>query len=89
MKYFRLSFRMSPNVQIGEFSIHTSESIAFMEKLNPSDYVLSIMKNGLQFDFIETPPPYFDRNNKSCRENLSVAQSTVKKWLKPWNSIQS
>ena len=66
---FLICFRMSLNVKIGKFSIHSSESIAFMESLNPSDYVLS-----------SPPPPYFEPNNKSCLDNLSVAQSKVKKW---------
>ena len=52
-----------------------------MERLNPSDYVLSIMRHGLQFDLKETPPPYFEPNNQSCIQNLSVAQSQVEKWL--------
>ena len=73
---------MTLKVKVGKFSIHSEESIAFMERLHPSDYVLSIMKNGLQFDLSETPPPYFEPNNKSCLDNLSVAQIQVEKWLK-------
>ena len=72
---------MPLNVTVGQYSIHSRESIEFMSRLNPSDYVLSIMKNGLQFDLKETPPPYFEPNNKSCLDNLSVAQSKVQKWL--------
>ena len=73
---------MTLNVKVGSFSIHSQDSISFMERLNPSDYVLSIMRHGLQFDLKETPPPYFEPNNQSCIQNLSVAQSQVEKWLK-------
>ena len=76
------SFRMTLNVKVGSFSIHSQDSISFMERLNPSDYVLSIMRHCLQFDLKETPPPYFEPNNQSCIQNLSVAQSQVEKWLK-------
>ena len=73
---------MTLNVKVGSFSIHSQDSISFMERLSPSDYVLSIMRHGLQFDLKETPPPYFEPNNQSCIQNLSVAQSQVEKWLK-------
>lgn len=33
------------------------------------DEVLSIMQQGLKFDFEEIPPQYFEPNNKSCLNN--------------------
>ena len=77
-----LGFRMALDVRVGKYSIHSKESISFMEQLCPNDFVLSVVKNGLQFDFTETPPPYFEPNNKSCLQNLPVAQSQVQKWMK-------
>ena len=53
-----------------------------MRKLDPDPMVLSIMKEGLKFDFAEIPPPYFEKNNKSCLENLEIAQEKIEKWLK-------
>ena len=72
---------MSLNVKVGKYSIHSLESIAFMEKLDPDPLVLSIMRNGLRFDFSHNPPSYFEPNNKSCLENISTARSKVAKWL--------
>ena len=75
-----LGFRMALDVRVGKYSIHSKESISFMEQLCPND-LLSVVKNELQFDFKETPPPYFEPNNKSCLQNLPVTQSQVQKWL--------
>ena len=57
-----LGFRMALDVRVGKYSIHSKESISFMEQLCPND-LLSVVKNELQFDFKETPPPYFEPNN--------------------------
>ena len=73
---------MSLNVKVGKFSIHSSEAIEFMKNLNPDPAVLSIMREGLKLEFIEHPSEYYEQNNKSCLENLSVAQSKVEKWVK-------
>lgn len=71
---------MSLNVKVGKYSIHSAESIEFMEKLDPDPLVLAIMKNGLKFDFSQDPPSYFEANNKSCLQHLSIAQAKVEKW---------
>ena len=49
---FLLFFRMSLNVEVGKFSIHSPESIEFMKKLDPDEYVLQVMEEGLKFDLI-------------------------------------
>ena len=73
---------MSLSVSVGKYSIHSAEAVAFVRKLEPEEIVLSIMEEGLKFDFLEVPPPYFEKNNRSCLENLEVAQTTTEKWLK-------
>ena len=78
---FLLFSRMSLNVKVGKFSIHSQESIEFMKNLGPDEYVLQIMQEGLKLDFDEIPPPYWEPNNASCLNNLSTAQSKVNKWL--------
>ena len=40
------------NVEVGKFSIHSPESIEFMKKLDPDEYVLQVMEEGLKFDLI-------------------------------------
>ena len=49
---FLLFFRMFLNVEVGKFSIHSPESIEFMKKLDPDEYVLQVMEEGLKFDLI-------------------------------------
>ena len=73
---------MALSVKVGKFSIHSPEAVEFVRKLDPDPMVLSIMKEGLKFDFAEIPPPYFEENNKSCLENLEIAQEKIEKWLK-------
>ena len=81
-KFFLSIPDMSLSVSVGKYSIHSAEAVAFVRKLEPEEIVLSIMEEGLKFDFLEVPPPYFEKNNRSCLENLEVAQTTTEKWLK-------
>ena len=46
------------NVEVGKFSIHSPESIEFMKKLDPDEYVLQVMEEGLKFDFNKISPFY-------------------------------
>ena len=71
---------MSRNVRVGQYSIHSRESIEFYRSLNASVETISILEHGLKLDFKEVPQAYFEENNRSCIENLQVAQSKVKKW---------
>ena len=52
-----------------------------MRKLSADEFVLNTMENGLLFDFVSEPGPYFEENNQSCLQNLEVAQKKVKSWL--------
>ena len=72
-KFFFLSIPdMSLSVSVGKYSIHSAEAVAFVRKLEPEEIVLSIMEEGLKFDFLEALSPYFEKNNCFCLENLEV-----------------
>lgn len=92
-----LSFRMSLEVKVRKFSIHSPESISFIERLDPSQYVLSIMRHGLQFDLKETPPPYFEPNKQqvlysepvsmpSCKIGVRTFVLSVPQWVASSNN---
>ena len=70
------------SIRVGERSIHSRESLAFMEKCSPAPEVLAIMKHGLKLPFTREPPPYYEENNKSCMDNIQVARKKVKQWTK-------
>ena len=67
---------MALTSRVGERSIHDSEAIAYVEKLQPNPLVMDIMKNGLKLPFISEPGPYFESNNKSRLDNIEVAESS-------------
>ena len=69
------------DIKVGPFSIHSSESIQFVRKLEPDPYVLQIMENGLKLPFISEPRSYYEDNNKSCKDNIAVAQKKVQQWV--------
>ena len=69
-------------VRVGKHSIHSPEAIRFMEERITTDpYVLDILKEGLKLDFVTPPGPYYEPNNRSCLDNLEVAQQKVAGWL--------
>ena len=80
--HFFQSLQMSLDARVGQFSIHSPESIKFMEKIFADEFVLNTMKHGLRPEFTSEPGPYYEPNNKSCLDNLSIAQSKVEGWLK-------
>ena len=69
------------DIKVGPLSIHSSESIQFVRKLEPDPYVLQIMENGLKLPFISEPQSYYEDNNKSCKDNIVVAQKKVQQWV--------
>ena len=72
---------MSEFPRVGKYSIHDKESLTFVRKLSPDPFVLETMEHGLLLDFVSEPGPYYEKNNKSCVENLQVAQNKVASWL--------
>ena len=69
------------DTRVGEFSIHSEQSLKFMRNLAPDPQVLEWMENGLRLPFTRAPAEYFEDNNKSCKENLEVARKKVRQWV--------
>jgi hypothetical protein len=55
-------------VPSGKLSIHSKESISFMEKiLKAGSWQLKVIKEGYKPQFSTHPPKYRERNNRSAR----------------------
>lgn len=66
----------------GKLSIHSADSISFMESLGAPKLVLSILKDGLKLPFHRgLPPRYSEPNNASAKLHAGVLRTKVKKWL--------
>ena len=72
-----------PSVSVlGKLSIHSSESIAFMESIGAPQFVLSILKQGLKLPFHHgLPLDYCEPNNRSAKLHAGVLREKVSKWL--------
>ena len=68
-------------VYVGKFSIHSPDAIKFMERITTDSYVLDTLKEGLKLDFVDQPGPYYEANNRSCLDNLEIAQQKVASWV--------
>jgi Reverse transcriptase (RNA-dependent DNA polymerase) len=65
-------------------SIHDPESIAFLcDYLGAGAWHRRLLSEGLVFDWIGSspPPPYYEPNNKSALDHLTVLRETVATWL--------
>ena len=69
------------DIRVGPNSIHSPEALKFMRMLAPDPHILEIMEKGLKLPFISEPSSYFEDNNKSCKENMSVARKKVYQWV--------
>ena len=68
-------------VYVGKFSIHSPDAIKFMERITTDSFVLDTLKEGLKLDFVDQPGPYYEANNRSCLDNLEIAQQKVASWV--------
>ena len=59
-------------------NIHKSRFRKFWENdLKPSDFVLKTLKEGYELPFDTIPPPSFENNNKSAREDMDFVRTEV------------
>ena len=72
-----------PSVSVpGKLSIHSPESISFMESVGAPKMVLSILRDGLKLPFHKgLPPRYSEPNNASANLHIGVLRQKVAKWL--------
>ena len=62
-------------------SIHDPEAIRFFKTFISSDsYVLNILTNGLDFDFISPPSQYSEVNNKSALSEIVELRKIIDLW---------
>ena len=64
----------------GKLSIHSNDSIKFMENIGASQHVLNILRNGLLLPLHSTPPPYREDNNKSAKIHSEFLRDKIKTW---------
>ena len=65
----------------GKLSIHSPESIQFMESIDAPLFVISILKQGLKLPFHKGKPPnYYEPNNRSAKIHEDVLRQKVTKW---------
>ena len=69
------------DLRVGPFSIHSPEALQYMRRLDPAPHVIEIMENGLTLPFTSEPSCYFEDNNMSCKNNMSVARKKVDQWV--------
>jgi hypothetical protein len=66
-------------VPTGIFSIHSKESISFMEKiLKAGSWQMKVITEGYKPQFSTQPPRYKERNNRSARNEMDTVSSKVK-----------
>ena len=72
-----------PSVPVpGKLSIHSPESISFMESIGAPKLVISILRDGLKLPFHRgLPPRYSEPNNASAKLHAGVLRKKVAKWL--------
>ena len=67
---FEDSMHKSFKTITGKKSIHSPESIKYYKEVLEADqYVMSILKLGLKFQFSKVPESYEEINNRSARDN--------------------
>jgi hypothetical protein len=68
-------------VPTGKLSIHSKESIWFMEKiLKAGSWQMKVIREGYKPQFSAQPPRYRERNNRSARNEMETVRSKVKEW---------
>ena len=72
----------SPSALVpGKLSIHSNQSIAFMESVGAPKMVQSILRDGLKLPFNRGPPPrYSEPNNASAKVHAGVLRKKVQNW---------
>jgi len=59
-------------------SIHKQEFFDYWKDvLQANEWVLDLLKNGYRIPFKESPSKYFEKNNKSARDNMAVVKQIV------------
>ena len=64
----------------GRLSIHSKQSISFLQTLDPPQLLLTILKDGYKLPIQGPVPEYYEPNNKSALENMDFLRSKVRKW---------
>ena len=64
----------------GRLSIHSKQSIYFLQTLDPPQLLLTILKDGYKLPIQGPVPEYYEPNNKSALENMDFLRSKVRKW---------
>jgi hypothetical protein len=68
-------------VPTGKLSIHSKESIWFMEKiLKAGSWQMKVIREGYKPQFSAQPPRHRERNNRSARNEMETVRSKVKEW---------
>ena len=58
-------------------------NIVFWKKeLKPSSFVLNVLRQGYLIPFVETPPPFYAKNNMSAMRHASFVRKEITKLLK-------
>ncbi len=70
-------------VPTGQLSIHSKESIRFMEKImKAGSWQMKVITEGYKPQFRTKPPRYKERNNRSARNEIDTVRSKVEEWEK-------
>jgi hypothetical protein len=68
--------------QDSKFSIHSAESIRFMETvIGASSDIIKTLKDGLVLDFKRQPGRYIEDNNGSAKRNMTAVREKVDEWV--------
>lgn len=82
-------FRLEGFDEKGPSTIHDEEAIRFFRTYIAEDeYVIEILQNGLNFDFVSPPCTYSEKNNKSALARLPELRDIISLWEKQGKVIR-
>ena len=68
--------------EISSFSPHSTESLRFLrDVVGMKGKWMTVLSEGLSFDFTTLPGQYTEQNNRSALENLPFVRKTVSEWV--------